>query len=451
MSEAASATDQNVAASAQVEFAKTRLLFRNAAVGQAVTLVNASILLLTLENPRSHPWAIGWWLLAAVVAVIRFLWARRFESLPEAQQRDPLWRGRAWNGALAAGLMWGMGAIGFMLADAGAGRLIAALVMSGMVAGAVPILSSVPSAYRAYALPIVLGVVVAPLLDYRDRNDLLLVMVSVLFLFAMLRSARYFHDTLDQSLHAEQSMQEMVSHIGQARDAAEMASSAKSQFIGNMSHELRTPLNGVLGMADILSMTTLDAEQRDYLKNLQQEGQRLHRMVEDVLKLAELEAGEIRLEEALFLLDESLTLGLRPYASAAAAKGLSWELSFAPGMPMTRIGDSRRLRQAVGKLVDNAIKFTERGAIKVGVGEAADGQVKIEISDTGSGLSPAQCAAVMTDFTQADASTTRRHSGLGLGLTLTRRIVALLRGHLEIDSTPGQGSTFRLIVPLPAA
>lgn len=448
MSEPSDPRDEDIA---QVEFGKTRLLFRNAGVGQAVTVANASILLFIFDNTFSHAWALGWWLLAVIVAATRYLLARRFEAASEQRQHEPSWRRQALNGALLAGLVWGLGAIGFMLAEQGAGRMFAALVMSGMVAGAVPILSAVPAAFRAYALPIVFCVVLTPLIDYRSQSDMLLVMVSVLFLLAMLRSARFFHDSLDQSLRAEIAMRNVAERLELARAAAELASAAKSQFLGNMSHELRTPLNGVLGMSDILSLTQLDAEQRGFLNSLQGEAQHLHRMVEDILDLAELDAGKVGLREAPFVLDETLRPALQPFADAAVAKGLSWELEFAPGLAMLRQGDALRWRQALLKLVDNAVKFTERGTVKVGLGETADGQLVASVGDTGIGMSPAQREAVLTDYTQADATATRRFEGLGIGLTLARRIVTLLRGRLEIDSAPGVGTTVRLIAPLPPA
>jgi signal transduction histidine kinase len=448
MSEPAGGLDED---NSEVEHGKTRLLFRNAGVGQAVTVANASILLFILENTLSHVWALGWWLVAVSVAAARFLLARRFQSAAEEQQREHVWRRQALNGAMLAGSVWGLGAVGFMLADGGSGRMFAALVMSGMVAGAVPILSSVPAAFRAYALPIVFCVVLTPLLDYRSQSDMLLVMVSVLFLLAMLRSARFFHDSLDQSLRAEIAMRGVAQRLEQARAAAEMASAAKSQFLGNMSHELRTPLNGVLGMADLLALTRLDAEQHGYLASLQGEAQRLHRMVEDTLDLAELDAGKVSPRVAPFVLDETLQSALQPYAQAAAAKGLAWELAIAPDLRLLRQGDALRWRQALLKLVDNAVKFTAAGTVKVGLGETADGQVVVSVSDTGIGMTPAQCEAVLTDYTQADATATRRFEGLGIGLTLTRRIVALLRGRLEVDSAPGRGTTIRLVVPLPPA
>jgi signal transduction histidine kinase len=448
MSEPAGGQDDD---NPEVERGKTRLLFRNAGVGQAVTVANASILLFILENTLAHVWALGWWLMAVGVAAARYLLARKFSAASEQRQHEPFWRRQALNGAWLAGVVWGLGAIGFMLAEQGAGRMFAALVMSGMVAGAVPILSAVPAAFRAYALPIVLCVVLTPLIDYRSQSDILLVMVSVIFLLAMLRSARYFHDSLDQSLRAEIAMRGVAQRLEQARATAEMASAAKSQFLGNMSHELRTPLNGVIGMADILGFTQLDAEQRNFLTTLQGEAQRLHGMIEDVLDLAQLDAGKVELRSAPFLLDETLRPALQPYAEAAAAKGLEWTLDFAPGLTLLRQGDALRWRQALLKLVDNAVKFTEHGAVKVGLGETAAGEVVVEIADTGIGLSPAQREAVLTDFTQADATVTRRHEGLGIGLTLTRRIVALLRGRLEVDSAPGRGTTIRLVVPLPPA
>jgi CheY-like chemotaxis protein/anti-sigma regulatory factor (Ser/Thr protein kinase) len=239
----------------------------------------------------------------------------------------------------------------------------------------------------------------------------------------------------------------------EANAELERASRLKSEFLATMSHEIRTPLNGVLGLADLLLATPLDAQQREYATALRSAGDTLLALVNDVLDLSKIEAGHFELESQPFdprqLVGEVIETLLPP----AEAKGLVVASRVEPEVPALLRGDPVRLRQVLTNLVANAVKFTERGDVTVWVRpvEWADGRATVEmaVSDTGIGIPPEALPHLFDAFTQADATTTRRYGGTGLGLAIAKRLVEAMGGQIRVDSAVGQGSTFWVTVCLP--
>lgn len=211
------------ATAAELDLQKTRLLFRNAGMAQAVTVINGGVLLFVLGGLEPPAWAIAWWLATVAVAAARYDMARRFIASNPVAATAMRWRRLAVTGALVTGLLWGGGGIAMMLADPVSTRLFAALVMSGMVAGAVPILSAVPEAFRAYAASVMLAIILTAVLDAHGARDWMLAIVATLWLFALLRSARYFHDALDSSIRLALNMRHMAKQLEEARSGAEAA------------------------------------------------------------------------------------------------------------------------------------------------------------------------------------------------------------------------------------
>lgn len=243
--------------------------------------------------------------------------------------------------------------------------------------------------------------------------------------------------------------------LQRAREVAEDTALAQRAFLTNMNHELRTPLNGVMGMLQVLLDTELTPEQRHFAELSYQSSEELLALVSRVMDFSAMESGRLDLETSAFGLTGVLAQALSPLQNAAQRKGLQLSMEMRPGLPARVVGDPARLAQVVTLLVDNAVKFTDSGSVRVSVSSEADADggilLVVEVRDTGVGIPVHRLKAIFEGFVQADGSTTRRHEGAGLGLTIAQRLVRRMGGELDVASEVGQGSTFRFQVPLQIA
>jgi signal transduction histidine kinase/CheY-like chemotaxis protein/HPt (histidine-containing phosphotransfer) domain-containing protein len=268
------------------------------------------------------------------------------------------------------------------------------------------------------------------------------------------------HDSKGQPLrlmgtHADIGERKRVEQeVTQAREMAEQASRAKSEFLANMSHEVRTPLNALMGLTRLLMESPLTAEQQSWLNLMNGSAEALLNLLNDVLDLSRIEAGRLDLENVNFALRRSLEDLSALYAEQARAKSLEWKLAIAPEVPENMQGDPGRLRQVLGNLLSNALKFTPRAgriALTVKLESTNDGaapKLQLQVQDSGVGIAPVLHSQIFEAFTQADASTARRYGGSGLGLAICSRLVRLMGGNIALHSELGRGSTFTVTLPL---
>jgi signal transduction histidine kinase len=425
-----------------------------------VTAVLFSLLVAWVLKPVTGIGILAAWLAANnAVTVVRYLDIVAYRRNPPAIEQVPARLRRFVFLTLCAGTIWGL--MGTLLLPRGdfAYQAIVTLFLAGTTTVGLFTLSSSWIAYAVLASPVLVPpAIYLFLLD--EPGTLALSSSIALFWIVVLVNSRLMARNTLEMLGLRLQAARLAESREHALQAAEEAGRARLQFLANMSHEIRTPLNGILGMAELLQTTPLDAEQHRRLGAINASGQHLLALIGDILDFSKAEARKLDIAPQVFNARKLPAEVLDLLGPRAQEKGLQLACVVEPEVPQWLNGDIGRIKQVLHNLVGNAIKFTETGRVSVRMCRADPGgqaageapvPIRLEVHDTGSGISPDDQTKLFEVFRQLDPTSTRRHGGAGLGLAISRQLVERMGGRIGCDSAPGRGSVFWFEIPLPPA
>jgi signal transduction histidine kinase/CheY-like chemotaxis protein len=438
---------------AEIELATNEALARQSVAGIFGHWVLVAVLLATTSIAIAHPPGAalaGLWMV--LIGVGRLFAAKSFGRRYATQPR--VWSLLFFVGLALSSATWGVGGAA-LVTTVGVGRdsWLVLMCLAGVSAGGLMSLSPNLRLVRFHIACMLVPTLVAGLfLPGSIRHVVGFSLIVAAYAAFLWVQGGYAHEAFRQGLVNTKLLERQAKELEAARQESVEASRVKSEFLANMSHEIRTPMTAVIGYADLLLDPSLNASDRvNHLQTIRRNGEHLMTVINDILDVSKIEAGKMTVESipmspSQVIVDVASLMRVR-----AVAKNLGFEIRYQGAIPETIASDPTRLKQILMNFVGNAIKFTESGTIRMLVRceqpESASPQLVIDVTDTGIGMTESQLDRLFQSFSQADASTTRRFGGSGLGLLISKRLAILLGGDISVESSLGRGSVFRLTLP----
>ncbi|MBK1689785.1 ATP-binding protein [Rubrivivax gelatinosus] len=386
-------------------------------------------------------------------ALMRRHLARRHTAAPPESEADMV-RVERWLDAtaVAVGLMWAVCTFAVYPALDESARTLYLVMVCGSIAYSAQFMAMAGRSF-AWLTVLQVGAIVVASLTLAQVRSVALAVIAPLYGIAMLNAAREMRTTITESLRRSLEAEAVNLSLQRAKQAADAASIAKSQFLATMSHEMRTPMNGILGALDLMRDTPLDKRQRSLVRTAVASGESLLCIIDDVLDHSTIESGKLKLDPAPMSVHAVAASAAALLRSTAEQRRLKVDLQIHPEVPDAVIGDASRLKQVLLNLVGNGIKFTERGGVTLRLSRAPAPPgfcgVHFEVADTGIGIPVQAVPKLFQPFSQVDATRSRSHGGTGLGLSISQRIVGEMGGRISVASTEGRGSCFSFTLALP--